>query len=155
MKLNNKGWGLDTLLICITVIILALIIIIANAHKLSEIITNNNTQNTYINNNNTVEDKNEEIQLQPEDYYKQREAALSVATINYLNDNNIKASIYGSLVIELQELIDYDYMKPITNQDKTKKCAAFAYANAKDNIYVVNSYIKCDDYETEGYSDYK
>ena len=103
MRLDNKGWSLNTLLICIVVLLLFLMLAIFNAYKLSSKLSsdfrnsgniNNITDSTTsddstINNNDDStnsgdsQDNNNSAVSVPE-YYKTKESQLHAATIRYL-----------------------------------------------------------------------
>ena len=58
MKLNNKGWSLNTLLICMAIILSFLLISVLYVYKLSNEFTSNltgvNNSTNYSNNNSSV-----------------------------------------------------------------------------------------------------
>ncbi len=172
MHLDNKGWSLNTLLICIVVLLLFLMLAIFNAYKLSSRLSsdvsnsgniNNITDSTtsddstIINDNNDSTGDNDDSQdnnnssVNVPEYYKTKESQLQAATIRYLKENTITVAEDEKIVIRISDVIKDKYIQSIKDDMTNNTCDAYSVVGFKDNDYVVTSYISCDSYETQNY----
>ena len=172
MHLDNKGWSLNTLLICIVVLLLFLMLAIFNAYKLSSRLSsdvsnsgniNNITDSTtsddstIINDNNDSTGDNDDSQdnnnysVNVPEYYKTKESQLRAATIRYLKENTITVAEDEKIVIRISDVIKDKYIQSIKDDMTNNTCDAYSVVGFKDNDYVVTSYISCDSYETQNY----
>lgn len=172
MHLDNKGWSLNTLLICIVVLLLFLMLAIFNAYKLSSRLSsdvsnsgniNNITDSTtsddstIINDNNDSTGDNDDSQdnnnstVSVPEYYKTKESQLRAATIRYLKENTITVAEDEKIVIRISDVIKDKYIQSIKDDMTNNTCDAYSVVGFKDNDYVVTSYISCDSYETQNY----
>lgn len=172
MRLDNKGWSLNTLLICIVVLLIFLMLAIFNAYKLSSKLSNDfsdsgninnitdsgtNDNSTIINDNNDStgdindgsKDNNSTVNI-PE-YYKTKESQLQAATIRYLKENAITVAEDEKIIIRISDVIKDKYIQSIKDDMTNNTCDAYSVVGFKDNDYVVTSYISCDSYETQNY----
>lgn len=175
MHLDNKGWSLNTLLICIVVLLLFLMLAIFNAYKLSSKLSsdfrnsgnvNNITDSTTsddstINNNDDStnddstndddsQDNNNSAVSVPE-YYKTKESQLQAATVRYLKENAITVADDEKIIIRISDVIKDKYIQSIKDDMTNNTCDAYSVVGFKDNDYVVTSYISCDSYKTQNY----
>lgn len=170
MRLDNKGWSLNTLLICIVVLLLFLMLAIFNAYKLSSKLSsdfsnsgnlNNITDSTTsddstINNNDDStndddsQDNNNSAVTVPE-YYKTKESQLHAATIRYLKENAITVADDEKIIVRISDVIKDKYIQSIKDDMTNNTCDAYSVVGFKDNDYVVTSYISCDSYKTQNY----
>jgi len=140
--MDNKGWGLSTMLAMVAVILIALLVATFFAIRFNAMVG--------------IEDNESETKVKKtmnEAYYINKVNELTLAADKYLDDNGIVLSgeIYQ---IGLNTLINYDYINPIKDYITDSRCQG--YANAYLNlsgIKIINSYIKCDNYTSKGYGE--
>ena len=142
MKIDNKGWGLNTLLIMICVIIVFLLLATFFAIRLNTMMGNSN---------NKSEEKVQKLVNQS--YYINKVNEMTEATEKFINDKDIKLSS-TKFKIGMESLVTYDYMDYITDSITNNKCYGYSVAYYdSNNIKIVRSYIKCDNYESKGYGE--
>ena len=142
MKIDNKGWGLNTLLIMICVIIVFLLLATFCAIRLNTMMGNSN---------NKSEEKVQKLVNQS--YYINKVNEMTEATEKFINDKDIKLSS-TKFKIGMESLVTYDYMDYITDSITNNKCYGYSVAYYdSNNIKIVRSYIKCDNYESKGYGE--
>lgn len=179
MKLNNKGWSLNTLLICMAIILSFLIISVFYVYKLSTKLTNdlnnpnnssnytnnnysqtnNSKDNNYQNNdndnnkvsNNEITDNNTTTNNTKDKYYATKESQLQAGTIRYLKENAITVAEDETISINANDIISKKYIQAIKDELTNNVCDAYSTVSFKDNDYVVKSYIDCDSYTSTGY----
>lgn len=153
MKLDNKGWGLQELLVGIGILLFFLLLIVSlinqNFKRLSETMGNNH--------NSSVEQKrpvqNEEKE---EGYtsYKEIENAMKKAAREY------NATIYGedlqegdNITVTLKSLIRDKYMEPVYDIKNSKvTCSGYVTFIKERNKVTYSPYLKCGSrYTTKGY----
>lgn len=175
MHLDNKGWSLNTLLICIVVLLLFLMLAIFNAYKLSSklssdfrnsgninnIIDSTTSDDSTINNNDDStnddstndddsQDNNNSAVSVPE-YYKTKESQLQAATVRYLKENAITVADDEKIIVRISDVIKDKYIQSIKDDMTNNTCDAYSVVGFKDDDYVVTSYISCDSYKTQNY----
>ena len=140
--MDNKGWGLNTMLLMVCVIIIALLTATFFAIRMNSMlgISNNESEEKLQNTVNEV-------------YYANKISDIKSATDRYINDMGISLSA-SPLRIDLSTLISYSYIEAIKDSKTNNRCSAYsiAYINNYGNR-VINSYIKCDNYVSKGYGD--
>ena len=141
MRLNNKGWGLTTMIICVATILIFLIIAAIFSMRLNKMM-----EETIINNENSNVDVKR--------YMDEKLADMIVASNNYLKESDIPLE-YGSYVkIELETLIQLNYINPIKDPISNRECKGYVVASENiDHIKDIKSYIKCDNYKSGGYDE--
>ncbi len=94
--------------------------------------------------------------------YKEYEKTVNEAALNYVKENKIYPLEDNKLILDINALIDNNYLSSKDIDDKT--CEGFAVIYVKGDVTVeneanaefnINTYLNCDKYTTEGYSDYK
>jgi len=87
--------------------------------------------------------------------YSGIETALNEAALKYVKDNKIIPNEENKLRLDINVLKDFGYTNDHVIEDTT--CGGFSLVYFKEdaNDYVVNTYLKCKNYTTKGYSDYK
>lgn len=154
MHLNNHGWGMRDMIIYTCVLILFLLLA---AYLIMALYDNISIEEKPSNNSPKVETPVEEEQKPSEiiivdyEYYKDKETSLKLATYNYLND--IKPEMTeNSIKIELNTLVEKQYIEKIFDASGAKTCEAYSKAYLNEyGEYIVSPYIKCENYTTEGY----
>ena len=142
MKIDNKGWGLNTMLIMVCVIIVFLLLATYFAIRLNSIMGNKNN-----------ESENQVQKMVNQSYYINKVNDMTEAAEKFINDNEIKISDV-KFKVGMATLVNYNYMDYITDSITNNKCTGYsiAYYDA-NNIKIIRSYIKCDNYESKGYGD--
>ena len=175
MKLDNKGWSLNTLLICMAVLFSFLLISIFNIYKFASTVketSNNNTQtiadttNNYQQNTNTTnnisnnqssaetpneEDEDDSTSDANTKYYQNKESQFQAATIRYLKENDITVDEEEKTIVWINDLVNKKYLPAIKDEKTNNTCSAYAVCKYKKNDYDVTTYIKCDSYTTTDY----
>lgn len=134
-KLNNKGWGLGIMILFICVFFLAILIISALSAKYGLMSkTNPNANNS--------EPKQATINNQK---YFQYEQAIGQISTEYVDKN------YSSIT---KDDVIYININKLNIQEEIKKeCTGYVKVGINNNINYYNPYIKCDNYQTEGYDE--
>lgn len=159
--MGNHGWGMRELIIymCIFAIILLFVAFSINAlYKRIDRDAKNAKNNTPVIVEPVTEDQpvNEPVEEQPRvvdyDYYHQLETRVYNATIKYLQDNPT-AIEDRILKLDDETLVNLGYMSPLYNDIGTGKCTGYSnvYEDSVSSEYVVRSYVRCDNYISEGY----
>ena len=131
MKLNNKGWGLGTLIAGVGVFAIALLIVV--------IIVNKNLKELGLMNDN-INDKKYD--------YTILEKKVEDSAIKYIDKKNIEEDT--TLTITIKKLEQEKYLKEI-KELKSKKCSGYVVVTNKNNDLNYDSYLKCNNYITLGY----
>jgi len=132
MKLNNKGWGLGSLIAGVGVFAIALLIVV--------IIVNKNLKELGLINVNTNDKKYD---------YTILEKKVEDSAIKYISDKNIENDT--TLTLTIKKLQKEDYLKDM-KELKNKKCSGYVVISKKNNNLNYDSYINCNNYKTIGYS---
>ena len=142
MKIDNKGWGLNTLILMIFVIVVFLFIATYFAIRYNSMMGNKN---------NESEQQVEKIVNQS--YYINKVNDMNDAAEQYIYDNEIKLS-ENAIHINMSTLVAHNYMSYIKDSITQNICLGYtvAYYN-ENNIKIIKSYIKCDNYESKGYGE--
>lgn len=138
MKLDNKGWGLATMLLCVGAILIFLLIAVFFSLRLNAMIEQNIIKN---------EDK-----IDYKYFYLDKINDITVATNNYLEDEEIEL-IHNSYVrVDLDTLVYLNYMRKVYDPISDEECSAYSISTLdENNIKDIKVFIKCDNYESEGY----
>ena len=164
MKLNNKGWGLTDYLLIVSAIIIALLIAsiliirltnglkenMREVEKIKEEKTeekiNNDSTNTNDNLSNTDEETTDTID------YKTIEDKMASAGIKYIEET-YKNNISNNLII-----VDYPHLLEVDSNLKSEmskdNCNGYVEVRKSEENIEYTSFIKCDNYSTEGVKDY-
>ena len=142
MKIDNKGWGLSTMLLMIGVILIFLLVATFFAIRFNALMGNQNNED---------EERLQKVVNQA--YYVNRVNEMTQAAEKYINEENIVLTS-EPIKIGMTMLTSYGYMNQITDYVTNNKCLGYsmAYLNASD-IKIIKSYIKCDNYESKGYGE--
>ena len=143
MKIDNKGWGLNTMLIMVCVIIVFLLIATYFTIRLNSMLG--------VQNNESEKKVDQAIN---QSYYINKVNDMTEAAEKYIYDKEIVLT-NDPLKISMATLVNFDYMDFIKDSVSKNNCVGYsiAYYNTND-IKVIKSYIKCDNYESKGYGDY-
>ena len=129
-KLNNKGWGLSSMVVYTTIILIALLV--ATFYVIALYSDLDNT--LYGNSNKKL--------------YEESEEKLENNAIKY-----IKARTYddGNYVVTYEILKNANYVEKIIDNKTNKECDGYVKVEVNNSLFKANSYLKCDSYVTEGY----
>ena len=142
MKIDNKGWGLNTLILMICVIVVFLFIATYFAIRYNSMMGKQNNKSE------------EQVQkVIDQTYYINKENNMTSAAEKYIFDNDIKLSDF-KLKISLATLISNNYMDNVVDPQTQRNCSGYtlAYIN-ESNIKIIKSFIKCQNYESKGYGE--
>lgn len=158
--MGNHGWGMREMIIYMCIFAIILLFVAFSINALYKRI-NRDAENAK---NNTpvivepVEDQQPEpvIEEPPRavdyTYYQQLEKRVYDATYKYLQE---KPTEIGDNILKLDSdtLINLGFMNPLYNDIGSQKCTAYSnvYVDAVTKEYVVRSYVRCDNYTSEGY----
>lgn len=142
MKIDNKGWGLNTMLIMVGIILFFLLAATFFTIRLNAMLGSENNES----------EKKLQQQID-QTYYVNRINNMTLAAEKYINDNNLMLTT-NHMKIDLNTLVSYGYISPIVDYITTNRCLGYssAYLNVS-NTKVIKSYIKCDNYESKGYGE--
>ena len=135
-KLNNRGWGLGTMIAFVCVFLLAIILITVISLKYGFTNKTNSTRQQENSRNNTTP-------VDTAKYQKYEQEIRQKADIYYKNNSN--SSVESPIYINIQAL---DIKQEIKNQ-----CTGYAEITVNEQNQYYNAYIKCTAYETVGYDE--
>lgn len=132
MKIDNRGFGIQSMMIAVLVLMMCLVLISAFANKVFNNISNEETNSTdYIEIEEKVEQATKKYQQK---YYN-----------NILDGDEIKVSLKS---LQNEGFID------ILKDNKNNVCDGYAYIIGKENKVIYNAYIRCgNEYKTKGFKD--
>ena len=148
MKLNNRGWGLQAMLVGVLVLMIALVIIAILVQKTFDDIMNpiNNNQSGF---NHKVEEKSEYKS------YEEIENAIITAAKKYQSkyyDDILDGEKISVTLRNLQKEKLIGEINDIKNDEIV--CSGYAIFINDENKVIYDAYIKCDEnYETIGYQE--
>lgn len=87
--------------------------------------------------------------------YQNLENAMSSGALDYVNSHSLYPVKDNKLKLDLELLTEDNYVYEEDINDKSCVGFSLVHYDDKDEKYVVSSYINCDKYTTDGYSDYK
>ena len=121
MKIDNRGFGIQSMMIAVLVLMMCLVLISAFANKVFNNISNEETNSTdYIEIEEKVEQATKKYQQK---YYN-----------NILDGDEIKVSLKS---LQNEGFID------ILKDNKNNICDGYAYIIGKENKVIYNAYIRC------------
>jgi len=132
MYLNKHGWGLREMLVLSGILIIFLIIAIYYIYLLY-----NNVGEEY-----TI------------DYYTNLEDKLEHQSLIYLNDYYEANLTSDYIIISRSILRNYDLDIPL-NDPYGDACSGYVTVNKSKGIINTKGYIKCNNYVTDGYEEWK
>ncbi len=124
MKLNNRGWGFRSMIVGISILFLCLFIV-------SVLISDEDNPIGELNRFETT--------------YESLENNLRKASIEYQKEHY--PNIEGELTVSLKTLVELDYVDAITDIETTNECSGYVLIEVDTYL----PYIKCDNYQTNGY----
>lgn len=163
MKLNNHGWGMREMIIYTCIMILLLLFVassISSFYSSMEASQAEKEKRYKESLKNQENEKKEEQEEQEEknpiievdyDYYENLENKIKTATYDYMNDNayNLDNQI---LNVTLDTLVNLNYLEKFYDQTGANACTGYSNVYEDESgAYVINSYISCSNYTTDGY----
>ena len=164
MHLGNNGWGMREMIIYLCILGIILLFVAISIHSLYRKIDKDskNQEDTIhvvapdakdpvVTKEPTVEVPPVESKPIDYDYYRNQEARLVSATNKYLVENPTEIGP-GILTISEDSLVNLGFMTPLYSQFGNK-CTGYSnvYVQEGSKDYTVKSYIKCENYTSEGY----
>ena len=149
MKLNNRGWGLQAMLVGVLVLMIALVIIAVLIQKtFNDIMEPINNENHYSENESKDETKYGS--------YEEIENAIVSAAKKYQKEYYSNILDGEKISVTLKNLQEEKLIGEITDiKNDNVVCSGYAIFINDDNKIIYNAYIKCgDNYETIGYQDF-
>ncbi len=160
MNLGNHGWGMREMVIYLCIFAIILLFVAISINSLYRRIEKDNEETK---NNQPVivepvqeEQPKEEVDDNPRvvnyTYYHEMEEKLYNATYKYLEEKPTEIG-NGILKIDDNTLVNLGYMSTIYNDIGSMQCTGYSnvYVHDGDADYTVKSFIKCDNYTSEGY----
>lgn len=151
LELNNRGWGLGSIIAGIGVFALALLIVVVLVHNGVQELEPGYDQNSDL--NGEYDEGNKEQQ----DYdYSALENKVINAAREYANQKYNDNFDEDTLVtVTLKKLEKENLLDSIYDlKDKRKKCSGYISFSKKNNKFDFQPFLKCGkNYETEGYEE--
>lgn len=87
--------------------------------------------------------------------YAVMEEELNASALDYVNTKKLYPTMDNKLILDMEVFRDYNYLYDDYVVDDN--CTGFSviYMEESTEKYIINSYLNCDHYTTEGYNDYK
>lgn len=160
MKLNNHGWGMREMIIytCIMILLLLFVASSISSFYSSMEASQAEKEKRYKESLKNQENKKKEEQEEKNpiievdyDYYENLENKIKTATYDYMNDNayNLDNQI---LNVTLDTLVNLNYLEKFYDQTGANACTGYSNVYEDESgAYVINSYISCSNYTTDGY----
>lgn len=134
-KLNNKGWGLGIMILFICVFLLAILIISVLSAKYG--LMSNTKQG--VNNSET-----KQATVNNQKYFEYEQTIGQIST-EYVDKNYSNITTNDVIYININELNVQKNIK--------QECTGYVKIGKDNGINYYNPYIKCDNYQTEGYEE--
>jgi ABC-type antimicrobial peptide transport system permease subunit len=137
MKLNNHGWGLNQMLIYCAILLFFLIIAVMLIIQLSSILS--------------------DINITDSVSYSEVEENVSSAAKIYMNKYYTNDVGTGTITITTDNLLKNNILSEsdLTPTDESKTCTGYALVKNDTDGLNISSYIKCSNYETNGYQSWR
>lgn len=159
--MGNHGWGMREMIIYLCVFAIILIFVAFSINSLYKRMERDmkdakNNQPTIVEPVQEEKPKKEPVVEQPRavdyTYYHNLEAKLYEATYQYLINNPTEIGS-GILKIEANSLINLGFMDKMYNDNKTSECTGYSnvYVQEGSTEYTIKSYVRCDNYSSNGY----
>lgn len=136
MKLNNHGWGLNEMLIYCGILLFFLMVAIFFIVQLS-----NSLGDTF------------KSSVSGDITYSMVEENIKSATSSYIEKYYKEDIGTGTITVSVDNLLKYDMLSEssIKPTDEKNACKGYALVKKENNELIIDSYIKCDNYETDNY----
>jgi len=156
MKLNDKGFGTKDMIIYTCLFIFLLLLVNFAVINLSNSIEKKSSKeraNALVVEKQEPKKQEENTKIYREEslsvYYNNKEKELENAALKYAEKNKLNA--YNGFVVGVDTLISNKYMEKIVDYEGLNYCGGYAKIINNGERYDVDAYIKCSDYETEGF----
>ena len=163
-KLNNRGWGLQAMMICVLVLMIALVIIAVLIQKtFGDMLNINGEPSTSINSNKNNTDKNDNKNDNKNDKnekptkltYSDLENKVTSAAKKYQKENYDDILDGEQISVTVKTLKREKLLEDIKDaQDSKTSCTGYALFKRKNDEITYKAYIKCNNYTTDGYMEY-
>lgn len=137
--LNKNGWGYRAFLVCGAILFLALLITTFCVIRLYRGLPNLGN-----------------FLLEPLTY-SDIEYNLNDKSIEYINNYYEQDITTGVIVVSTDNLLKYDIIKPkdLKDTDNNDLCSGYSLIRKENGELTSESFIKCDNYVTEGYQSWR
>lgn len=156
-KLNNRGWGLQAMMICVLVLMIALVIIAVLIQKtFGDMLNINGVPPTTVDNSTNNKDENKDKPTKPTKLtYSDLENKVTSAARKYQKENYDDILDGEQISVTLKTLKREKLLEDIKDiQDNKTSCTGYALFKRKDDEITYKAYIKCSNYTTDGYMEY-
>ncbi len=162
MKLNNHGWGDKEFIISIVAMLVVLLVVVINVHRLYDALdtpysTNDNTpvekeEKKQETNTESKEQTSEPVEVvYNEDYYKKYQNKMIDATRNYVIYASPSIPSEG-LRVDLSTLVSKNYIESLNDMLDGSVCEGYSFVKLNnDSSLNIKTYLNCSNYVTEGY----
>lgn len=141
MKLNNRGWGLQSMLLCVLVLMIALIIVAILVNQLGRVLEIET---------NTKEPTSTETKLTYTDLENKAVEGAEKYHDKYYSDMQEKEKI----TVTLKTLKNHNMIDSIVDIKDNENCTGYVIFTLQDEKIDYYPYLKCNNYMTKGYLDY-
>lgn len=159
--LDNNGWGLREMILLSSIILIALFtatfFVISMYSQLDKSLQESHEayEKEFV--NEEREDDQQVIENDPEDIflnstYLEYEEQLRQGALSYAKDCNCFADA-EFVRVEFIELLKLSYIEPMEDIDHSLCSGYVDVYPQNDEDYLVDSYLKCNNYVTEGYNE--
>lgn len=145
MKLNKNGWGIATMIIFMSILLLFLVIVTIMIYRFYVV----RTQIDYNLHNSTTKVSNPNNNVNS--IYRSYENSIKQNAITYIYtyyENNL---IDNSVKITVDNMVNKKIMENIIDPKDNSICSGYAIVEIVNNKIVSTPYLKCANYETDGY----
>lgn len=142
IKLNNRGWGLQVMMIFVLILMIALVVIAVLVNQtFSDIV--GPVKDPIVN------PGNDDVS------YKDLEKKLLNAVKKYqeIHYSDISSLDGDMITVSLDKLKKEELIGEIEDIKTSKPCSGYGTFGLKNEKLVHNAYLKCDNYKTSGYND--
>lgn len=141
MKLNNRGWGLQAMLLCVLVLMIALIIIAVLVNQLGKVLG--------------IETKpNEPTGVETKVTYADLENKAVEGAKKYHDKYYSDMLDREKITVTLKTLKNQSMLEDILDIKDKEQCSGYVLFTLQDGETSYQAYLKCSNYTTNGYLDY-
>lgn len=138
MKLNNRGWGLQAMMICVLVLMIALVIIAVLVKQLGA---------TLGIEKKPIDKAPNEIQ----ESYKDLENKAIIGAKKYHDKYYSDMQDKEKVTVTLKSLSNYNMIDDIFDLKDNQKCSGYVVFTLENKEVLYYAYLNCSNYMTKGY----
>lgn len=152
LKLNNRGWGLSTFLVYLTIFIVFIgvvtILAIHNANKFKDADRNDQNTSSEV---SKEESKEESNKIEKKSDFKQIEKDLEKAAYQYQQEYLVNMQNGEIKYVTASKLEELKLLDNLTNGDYL--CTGYAKITSNNGKIDIMPFINCGEYISEGYNE--